>query len=103
MGATDDLQINAVMMVDGPVKEYLYKSGVVWLFNPPHFCHFEGVRERLIGVTRRFLHSMLLQLPRGSLTHVVVNTFLSEAAANVNSRPLVSSHLILTILSFRVL
>lgn len=89
VGATDDLHINAVNVEDGPVKEYLYKSGVVWLFNPPHSSHFGGVWERLIGVTRRVLDSMLLEIPPGSLTHEILTTFLAEASAIVNSRPLV--------------
>ncbi|XP_061178286.1 uncharacterized protein LOC133186914 [Saccostrea echinata] len=89
VGATDNLQINAVNVEDGPLKEYLYNSGVVWLFNPPHSSNFGGVWERLIGVTRRVLDSMLLNIPPGSLTHEVLTTFLAEASAIVNSRPLV--------------
>lgn len=89
VGATDVLCINAVNVEDGPVKEYLYKSGVIWLFNPPYSSHFGGVWERLIGVTRRVLDSMLLEIPPGSLTHEILTTFLAEASAIVNSRPLV--------------
>lgn len=81
--------IFAVNVEDGPVKEYLYKSGVIWLFNPPHSSHFGGVWERLIGVTRRVLDSMLLEIPPGSLTHEILTTFIAEASAIVNSRPLV--------------
>lgn len=44
------------------MKEYLYKSGAVSLFNPPHSVHFGGVWERLIGVTRRVLDSMLFEI-----------------------------------------
>ncbi|XP_065921918.1 uncharacterized protein [Magallana gigas] len=53
------------------------------------FVAIRGVWERLIGVTRRVLDSMLLEIPPGSLTHEILTTFLAEASAIVNSRPLV--------------
>ncbi len=44
----------------------------------------------MIGVTRRILDSLLLDLPGGGLTHEVLTTFMAEVSAIVNSRPLVS-------------
>jgi hypothetical protein len=89
VGATDDLHIDAINVEDGPVKNFLYNNGTTWLFNPPHSSHMGGVWERLIGVTRRILDVMLSEIPPGSLTHEVLTTFLAEASAIVNSRPLV--------------
>lgn len=80
------------------VQEWSYVA-----LQPTSLLSFEDEWERPIGVTRHFLDSMLLEFPCGRLTHEVVNTFLAEAATIVNSSPLVSSHLILTILSFWVL
>ena len=88
VGATDSLMIDAVNVEDEPVKNYLRNSGTVWLFNPPHSSHFGGVWERLIGVTRRVLDSMMMDVPKGGLTHEVLTTFMAEACAIVNNRPL---------------
>ena len=90
MGGTDDLKIDAINVEDKPLKDFLYNSGTKWLFNPPHASHMGGVWERLIGVTRRILESMLSKISPGSLTHEILTTFLAEASAIVNSRPLVS-------------
>lgn len=90
VGATEDLQIDTINVEDGPVKNFLYNNGTTWLFNPPHSSHMGGVWERLIGVTRRILDAMLSEILPGSLTHEVLTTFLAEASAIVNSRPLVS-------------
>lgn len=46
-----------------------------------------GAWERLIGVSRRILDSMLLQ-NRVELTHDVLVTFMAEVSAIVNNRPL---------------
>ncbi|XP_071151018.1 uncharacterized protein [Mytilus edulis] len=48
-----------------------------------------GAWERMIGITRRILDSMLLNAAGRSLTHDVLNTLMAEVSAIVNSRPLV--------------
>lgn len=58
------------------------------MFNPPHASHFGGAWERMIGVTRRILDSMLLRNGMKGLTHDTLSTFLAEVCAIVNSRPL---------------
>ncbi|XP_076862530.1 uncharacterized protein LOC143514793 [Brachyhypopomus gauderio] len=70
------------------VKTYLSSKGCVWTFNPPHASHFGGTWERMIGVVRRILDSMFIQL-KDKLTHEVLTTFMSEVTAIVNARPLV--------------
>jgi hypothetical protein len=48
-----------------------------------------GSWERLIGVSRRILDSLLLQHKSRNLTHEVLTTFMAEVCAIVNSRPLI--------------
>ena len=87
VGSTDDLQIDAINVENEHVKKYLYDTGTVWVFNTPHSSHMGGVWERLIGVARRILDSILLEV--SNLTHEVLATLMTEVAAIVYSRPLV--------------
>ena len=48
-----------------------------------------GAWERLIGVAKRILNSMLLQHSHKDLTHEVLTTLMAEVCAIVNNRPLV--------------
>ena len=87
VGATDSLQIDAVNVEDGPIEGFLYNFGVKWLFNPPHSSHMGGVWERMIGLTRRILEGILQDNIGKNLTHEVLVTFMAEACAIINSRP----------------
>ena len=87
VGSTESLGIN---VESAPVKDFLLSNGTSWIFNPPHFSHMGGVWERMIGVVRRILDSLLLNVSTNNLTHEVLTTFLAETCAIVNSRPLVS-------------
>ncbi|XP_033752106.1 uncharacterized protein LOC117335931 [Pecten maximus] len=89
IGAVDDLQINAFKVEEEAVKTFLYDRGTTWLFNPPHASHMGGAWERMIGVSRRVLESMLTTVMDTNLTHEVLVTFLAEVCAIVNARPLV--------------
>ncbi|VDI66648.1 Hypothetical predicted protein [Mytilus galloprovincialis] len=60
IGTIDDLKIDSINVEDGPFKNFLYNSGTTWIFNPPHSSHMGGAWERMIGITRRILDSMLL-------------------------------------------
>lgn len=71
------------------VKDHLLEEGCEWSFNPPHASHMGGVWERMIGIVRRILDSMFAKLGPTHLTHDVLLTFLAEASAIVNARPLV--------------
>lgn len=90
IGAVDDLQIDAFKADDPEVKAFLYNRGTTWLFNPPHASHMGGVWERMVGITRRVLESMLTGIMDKNLTHEILVTFLAEVSAIVNARPLVS-------------
>ncbi|XP_050419539.1 uncharacterized protein LOC126832715 [Patella vulgata] len=89
IGALDDIGVKAINAEDVQVKEFLNSNGAAWIFNPPHASHMGGVWERVIGITRRILDSILLDDPGGQLTHEMLVTFLAEASAIINSRPLV--------------
>lgn len=87
VGACKDLKIPS--NIDSKtVKTYLADRGCTWSFNPPHASHFGGTWERMIGIARRILDSMFLQL-KDKLTHEVLVTFMAEVAAIINARPLV--------------
>lgn len=73
--------------MDKMVQRYLSEQGCSWEFNPPHSSHMGGSWERLIGIARRILDSMFLQL-KARLTHEVLCTLLAEVTAIINARPL---------------
>ncbi|XP_047671761.1 uncharacterized protein LOC125145112 [Tachysurus fulvidraco] len=74
--------------MDKVVQKYLSEQGCSWEFNPPHSSHMGGSWERLIGIARRILDSMFLQL-KTRLTHEVLCTLMAEVTAIINARPLV--------------
>lgn len=90
VGATDDLRIDSINVEDGTVKDFLFNSGTIWIFNAPHSSHMGGSWERMIGICRRILDSMLSELSNKNLTHDVLVTLMAEVSAIVNARPLVS-------------
>ncbi|KAI3353038.1 hypothetical protein L3Q82_019611, partial [Scortum barcoo] len=47
--------------MDRTMQQYLKDQGCSWEFNPPHASHMGGSWERMIGIARRILDSMLLQ------------------------------------------
>ncbi len=67
---------------------YLATKNCEWIFNPPKASHFGGVWERQIQTVRRVLDSMFAQLGKHQLTHEILVTFMAEACAVVNSRPI---------------
>ncbi|KAK0150328.1 hypothetical protein N1851_008573 [Merluccius polli] len=71
------------------VEKFLLDQGCRWIFNPPHASHMGGSWERMIGVARRILDSMFLQLGTSKLTHEALSTLMAEVAAIINARPLV--------------
>ncbi|KAL5020965.1 hypothetical protein ScPMuIL_000120, partial [Solemya velum] len=89
VGATDSLRIDSISVEDKPVKDFLYNTGTVWIFNPPHSSHMGGVWERMIKTTRRILDSMLLEMSGKALTHDVLTTLMAEVSSIINARPLV--------------
>ncbi|KAK3096683.1 hypothetical protein FSP39_002345 [Pinctada imbricata] len=86
IGSTKDLNANVINIEDRPVKSYLTEHGINWVFNPPHSSHTGGVWERMIGVARRILDSILLDVKH--LTHDVITTLMAEVTSIINARPL---------------
>ncbi len=78
--------------MDKIVQRYLSEQGCSWEFNPPHSSHMGGSWERLIGIARRILYSMFLQLKTlmnsNELNHEVLCTLMAEVTAIINARPL---------------
>ncbi|CAN2391782.1 zinc finger [Pristimantis euphronides] len=71
------------------IERFLSAQSCTWTFNPPHSSHMGGAWERMIGVVWRILDSTLLQAGITRLTHESLSTFLVEAVAIINARPLV--------------
>lgn len=71
------------------VEKFLLDQGCTWKFNPPHASHMGGSWERMIGVARKILDSMFLQLGTSKLTHEALTTLMAEVAAIINARPLI--------------
>ncbi|XP_069129153.1 uncharacterized protein [Argopecten irradians] len=90
VGSTNDLKIDTINVGDGPVKDYLYRRGITWKFNSPHSSHMGGVWERMIGLSRRILDSLLLEHNNKNLTHEVLTTLMYEVCAILNARPIIS-------------
>lgn len=82
------------IMGKAPLPEHtipkLEKQNCTWTFNPPHSSHMGGVWERMIGIARRILDSIFLQVGTARLTHECLVTFMAEVTAIINARPLTS-------------
>lgn len=89
IGACKELEIVLTDSQQPNVRRYLGDEGCSWVFNPPHASHMEGSWERMIGISRRILDSMLQQINPSCLTHEVLSTLMAEVTGIVNSRPLV--------------
>jgi hypothetical protein len=89
IGSTENLGVDVINVEDRPIKEFLLNQISAWIFNPPHALHMGGAWERMIGLTRRILDTMLMDKTVKSLTHEILSTFLAEASAIINSQPLV--------------
>ncbi|KAL4009520.1 hypothetical protein ACER0C_003372 [Sarotherodon galilaeus] len=74
---------------DATLQSYLKDQGCTWDFNLPHSSHMGGAWERMIGMARRILDSMLLKMHSPSLSHEVLTTLMAEVAAIMNARPIV--------------
>ncbi|XP_043986029.1 uncharacterized protein LOC122838996 [Gambusia affinis] len=88
LGACKELGITPTHCNNQEIQNFLNENECTWIFNPPHASHMGGSWERMIGITKRILDSMLSCSPTQHLTHEVLVTFLAEVTAIVNSRPL---------------
>ncbi|XP_054611777.1 uncharacterized protein LOC129169411 [Dunckerocampus dactyliophorus] len=89
IGASKELKLIPPEPGETGIDDYLRKQRCSWVFNPPHSSHMGGSWERMIGIVRRILDSMLLQAGNPKLTHEVLTTLMAEVTAIINARPLV--------------
>ncbi|XP_064458882.1 uncharacterized protein LOC135369153 [Ornithodoros turicata] len=89
VGACSELKISSVRFESRKVETFLNEQDCTWIFNTPHSSHMGGAWERMIGMARRILDSMLLNEAVASFSHEVLTTFLAEVTAIINCRPLV--------------
>lgn len=87
VGSVKDLNANVISVEDRPVKEYLVENRINWVFNPPHSFHMGDSWEKMIGVARRILDSILIDVKY--LTHEMLTTVMAEVSSIINARPLV--------------
>lgn len=90
VGAADELGMNIINVEDKTIHSCLKDANITWRFNAPHSSHMGGVWERMIGIARNILNSMLLDVGHRDLTHEVLVTLMAEISAIMNSRPLTS-------------
>ncbi|XP_058881751.1 uncharacterized protein LOC131737334 [Acipenser ruthenus] len=88
IGACKELKILLADTNKPSVRKYLGEEGCTWIFNPPHSSHMGGAWERMIGISRRILDSMLQQIGPSRLTHEVLSTLMAEVTTIMNARPL---------------
>lgn len=88
LGACKELGITSKHCGNQEIQDFLSKNECTWIFNPPHSSHMGGSWERMIGIVKRILDSMLTVNSVRLLTHEVLVTLLAEVTAIVNSRPL---------------
>lgn len=85
VGATGNLDMNIVNVEDRPIKRFLDDKKVSRTFNSPHSSQMGGVWERMIGITRCILDSMMMDIQSKHLIHEVLTTLMAEVGAIVNS------------------
>ena len=87
VGAKSELE-NAVKQLDVQrIQTYLADKQCDFLFNPPSASHAGGIWERQIRTIRSILDAILLEYS-AKLDDASLRTFMLEAMAIVNSRPL---------------
>ena len=86
VGAAKELRADVVDIEGSQMKDFLAQKRITWRFNPPHASHMGGVWERMIGVSRRILDSLLRD--HKHLTDEVLITLMAEVCQIVNARPI---------------
>ena len=55
------MKIDTIKVENGQVQQFLQTSGITWKLNVPMHQHMGGIRERMIGMTRKILNSKSLE------------------------------------------
>ena len=98
VGARSELKDAVSEMDEARIHNFLLERGCDWFLfkmNPPHASHMGGVWERQIPSVRNVLCA-LLQVSGQQLDDESLRTFMCEAEAIVNSRPLTTDRLATT-------
>ena len=67
------------------IQQFASRQNIEWHFIPPHAAHMGGVWERMIGVAKRVLKAVLLNV---KLTDEILETLFTEVESILNGRPL---------------
>ena len=92
VGAKNELSAAQGEIDTDKLTTFLAEKQCDFVLNTPHASHAGGVWERQIRTVRNVLNATLALTP-GRLTDSSLRTFLYEAAAIVNSRPLTTDSL----------
>lgn len=84
VGAASELGIDKICVED--LHSFLEQQSNFWYFNNPNSSHMNGAWERMIGLVRRILESLLCDSKH--LTHEVLCTLMAEVVCIINSRPI---------------
>lgn len=88
VGAERELRKAILVWNNSKIELTLLQKGIKWLFNPPSASRQGGVWERLIRSVRKIL---IATLTTQRLDEEGLQTFLCEAEALLNSRPITTS------------
>ena len=95
LGADNELKKAILELDQEKISAFLSEEGCNWIGwkrNTPRASHMGGVWERQIRTVRNVLNSLIKSSPR-TLDEETLTTFLVEAEAIVNSRPLTTENL----------
>ncbi|XP_062865019.1 uncharacterized protein LOC134326790 [Trichomycterus rosablanca] len=92
VGAKNELKAALQELDMDRLKTFLTENQCEFVLNAPHSSHAGGVWERQIKTVRNVLNATLL-LSSGRLTDSSLRTFLYEAMAIINNRPLTVDNL----------
>lgn len=85
VGAQKELETTLNQINNHKIQETLLSNHVKWIFNPPYAAHFGGAWERLIGIVKKVLLSVLKQQ---TLDDDMLQTALCEVECILNDRPI---------------
>ena len=84
-GATTELHEFIQKLDKNKITDYATTNHITWTFNPPGAPHMGGAWERLVRSTKEVMFGLMKE---HTLTDSQLLTFVTEAEAIVNSRPL---------------
>ncbi|XP_071963839.1 uncharacterized protein [Antedon mediterranea] len=91
IGATRELKEAVKEMDQEAIRINMLRLNCDWKFNTPTASHHGGAWERMIRTTRNIFDSLMLQ-HKALLNDDMLSTFMTEAEAIINSRPLCATN-----------